>query len=111
MSRINLKYKFLKLLGKAAVLSDLSEVGRSLLRGPSLPRELRCQLPAPLFTVLGGAPAIKSVHGLPACPPFAPGAHDNKAEVDPFCAQAPAGGFTEAGGLSGVGTRCYQGFQ
>lgn len=66
---MNLKYKFLKLLGKAAVLSVLSEVGRSLLQGPSLLRDLRCQLPAPLFTVLGGAPAIKSVHGLPACLP------------------------------------------
>lgn len=42
-----------------------------------------------LFTVLGGGPAIKSVQGLPACLPFAPGAHDNKAEVDPFRTGAP----------------------
>lgn len=36
--------------------------------GPSLPGGIQCQLPAPLFTVLGGGPAIKPVCSLPACP-------------------------------------------
>lgn len=54
------------------------------------------------------------MHGLPACLPFAPGAHDNKAEVDPFRTQAPEEWQASLSllllvDISGVGPRWYQG--
>lgn len=81
LSCMNLTYNFFNPPRKAAVLNSLSEAARSL-----LPGGLQCQLPTPLFTVLGGGPAIKGVHSLP----FAPGAHDSKARGASLPPQAPA---------------------
>lgn len=102
---------FFKPLRKAAVLNSLSEVARSL-----LPGGLQCQLPASLFTVLGGGPAINGVHGLP----FALGHMTTRHEVDPSRTQAlpgsrhsspPGGGLGEVAslkvpGIENRGTRC-----
>lgn len=59
------------------------------------------------------------MYSLPACLPFAPGAPDNKAEVDAFCTQASEErqaflslllvASLRLVDISGVGNRWYQG--
>lgn len=51
-NNMNLKYNFLKLQRQAA---DLNSQGQAEVWG-----KFWCQLPSPLFTVLGCGPAIKS---------------------------------------------------
>jgi hypothetical protein len=73
MSNMNPEYDFF-LTPTRSCCSYLPSRG-----GPSLPKGLLCQLPAPVFAVLGGGQAIKSVCNLPALP-FAPGAFANSAQ-------------------------------